>query len=488
MKPSPRCLTLILALAIGLPSAYAGEEPVTSLGVKPGARPERKPAAEVVEMTVHPARPPRAALEHRLLPSYLEKTYGNAAPLYGKACLLLAQHEARDKAVDDAVAWIKVPVDQLPCTEVRATLARFEAVLGQLRLASRRTHCDWGLPIWESENPYGIQLPELQGSRDLARLIALEARLAIAEGRFDEAIGSLETGFALARHVADQSTLIGGLVGIAIASMMTNQLEALVQLPNAPNLYWTLTALPAPLVDLRDAIEMESVAVYLMLPQFAEVKSTKYTPAQWEALFDEEEIIAKFESLLELEPAEMAARKRQLKEAFERALPVAKRDLVAWGYSQEELDRMPESQVVVLHTALRFDELRDGMFKWFYLPYWQAEQGIQAAQKEVDESGKSEAIGLANILLPAVAKCKAVVTRSERRIAALRAIEAIRLYAAVHEGKLPKSLDEVIEVPIPVNPFTGKPFAYRLEGDTAILEAGGPEDSHPRQYRLELAE
>jgi hypothetical protein len=46
----------------------------------------------------------------------------------------------------------------------------------------------------------------------------------------------------------------------------------------------------------------------------------------------------------------------------------------------------------------------------------------------------------------------------------------------------------VTEVPIPVNPFTGKPFAYRLEGDTAVLDAGGPEISRPRQYRLTLAE
>ncbi len=476
MKPSLRCLTLLAALAALLPAAYAGEEP----------------SVEVVELTVHPAVPPRAALEHRLLPAYRTKAYGNAASLYSKAILVLAQTESEEKFWENVRQWLDTPLDELPRDQVREALDRCIGALEQMDIASRRTHCDWGLPFWETENLYGILLPELQGCRNLGRLTALKARLAIAEGDFDQAFASLQIGFALARHVADQSTLIGGLVGIAIGTMMADQLEALIQAPDAPNLYWSITALPTPLVDLREAIEMESVAVYLMFPQLADVKTTQYTPAQWEALFNEEEIIAKFESLassgaLELEPAEMSARKKQLRETFDRAFPAAKRDLVAWGYSQEELDRMPESQVVVLHTALRFDQLRDGMFKWFYLPYWQAEQGIQAAQKAVEESGKTEAIGLASILLPAVGNCKGVVTRSECRVAALRAIEAIRLHTAAHGGKLPKSLDEVTEVPVPVNPFTGQPFAYRLEGDTATLEAGGPEDSHARQYRLKLA-
>ena len=58
----------------------------------------------------------------------------------------------------------------------------------------------------------------------------------------------------------------------------------------------------------------------------------------------------------------------------------------------------------------------------------------------------------------------------ERDFTSLRIIEALRLYAYNHEGKLPESLDDIKEVPIPQsNPLTGKPFSYRLEGDTAVL-------------------
>ena len=63
--------------------------------------------------------------------------------------------------------------------------------------------------------------------------------------------------------------------------------------------------------------------------------------------------------------------------------------------------------------------------------------------------------------------------RLEQRIALLRHIEAIRLYAAEHKGQLPEKLSE-IAVPLPVDPFTGKPFRYSVEGATAHLRGTSP--------------
>ena len=78
--------------------------------------------------------------------------------------------------------------------------------------------------------------------------------------------------------------------------------------------------------------------------------------------------------------------------------------------------------------------------------------------------------------------------RTDRQLAALRCIEALRLYAAGHDGKLPPTLDDIKEVPIPSNPVTGKPFSYRLEGRTAVLEAGGGPITRPRpQYHITVA-
>ena len=42
------------------------------------------------------------------------------------------------------------------------------------------------------------------------------------------------------------------------------------------------------------------------------------------------------------------------------------------------------------------------------------------------------------------------------------------MHAAAHDGSLPGSLNE-LAVPAPIEPFTGKPIQYKLDGEKAIL-------------------
>ena len=55
----------------------------------------------------------------------------------------------------------------------------------------------------------------------------------------------------------------------------------------------------------------------------------------------------------------------------------------------------------------------------------------------------------------------------------LRHVEALRLYAAEHDGTLPAKLSD-ITVPLPDDPFTGKPFRYEVAGNTAHLRGTPP--------------
>jgi hypothetical protein len=59
--------------------------------------------------------------------------------------------------------------------------------------------------------------------------------------------------------------------------------------------------------------------------------------------------------------------------------------------------------------------------------------------------------------------------RLEREIDALRIIEALRHYAASQGGRLPESLDKITDLPIPNDPFTGKPFHYEVTDGVATL-------------------
>ena len=88
-------------------------------------------------------------------------------------------------------------------------------------------------------------------------------------------------------------------------------------------------------------------------------------------------------------------------------------------------------------------------------------------------------------------KVHLLMNRLDRNMAALQCVEAIRLYAAAHNGKFPNELSDIAQVPIPDNPATQKPLIYRCTGSKATLEAPakkGQEDRYTIRYELSLNE
>jgi hypothetical protein len=61
--------------------------------------------------------------------------------------------------------------------------------------------------------------------------------------------------------------------------------------------------------------------------------------------------------------------------------------------------------------------------------------------------------------------------RSDRDLAVLQTVEAIRSYAASHKGQLPQTLAEITEVSVPKDPLSGQAFRYSRTGVTAVLES-----------------
>ena len=155
-----------------------------------------------------------------------------------------------------------------------------------------------------------------------------------------------------------------------------------------------------------------------------------------------------------------------------RGYPIAKQGLVERGFSAEAVEAMPVAQVILLFTLRQFEELRDELLKWFYVPYAEGLQGAQAAEKRLETARAEfiEVLPVASLLLPAVGNVRSAVVRADRQIAVLRIIEALRIYGASHEGRLPEKLADITQVPVPVDPATEKSFEYRLEGDTAHLQ------------------
>jgi hypothetical protein len=62
----------------------------------------------------------------------------------------------------------------------------------------------------------------------------------------------------------------------------------------------------------------------------------------------------------------------------------------------------------------------------------------------------------------------------KRKVNAMRIIEAARHYLATHDGKLPASLDDITDVPVPFDPLTDRPFEWSVNSKTATLRAPAP--------------
>ena len=164
-----------------------------------------------------------------------------------------------------AICW------KLPCPifvgKSRETSSDNSTGLSGIRFVPRITNPAIGRFRFATSDPCMILLPEVQQSRNYARVLAAKARLQIADGKFDEAIQTLQAGYAFARHVAAGQTIIHGLVGKSIAGMMSYQLRELIQQPDAPNLYWAISSLPRPIVDFRPGLDAEFDSVYLSFPK-----------------------------------------------------------------------------------------------------------------------------------------------------------------------------------------------------------------------------
>src|SRR5262249_12826020 len=139
--------------------------------------------------------------------------------------------------------------------------------------------------------------------------------------------------------------------------------------------------------------------------------------------------------------------------------------LVAAGCGPELADKFAPLQVILLDAKRDYEIQRDERMKVLALPMWQIDA---RAGNEVQERDKDL---LFADLLPDVVKLRRTQAQLDRQIALLRHVEALRLYAAEHEGRLPDKAGD-ISVPLPVDPVTGTPFAYALEEKTAHLRGG----------------
>jgi hypothetical protein len=397
---------------------------------------QKEPQETLIRMSLTPMTAPRPALRYMLLPELKEMTPGN--PIEG---------------------YLQSVIDQNP-QGPQDTISK-----SALRLADRAARMDkpdWQiLPKIRTEG-FSLIISDVQGIRALAAALKERFQTEISSGHIDDALVTAKTMFAISRHMSEHPSLISQLVAIAIAHIAFGPLDELLQQPNCPNLYWAFTNLPNPLISLDRGMGGERL---LLENEFRDLDDTApMTKEQIKAAIRHIDRLRAFSpEANETTQVWLDARTKNpgLVEA-------ARKNLVEYGIPEERAKLFPAEQVILLDQRMLIEVDRDDVMKLMNLPAWQALELSERAEKE-----KPRDKPLLAPLGVVFSKVRLAQGRLEQRIALFRHIEAIRMYAANHNGKLPDKLGD-ITVPLPVDPFTGKPFRYSLEGSTAHLRGNPP--------------
>jgi hypothetical protein len=429
-----------------------------------------------VPLILHAMASPIPALKYPLLPELRDTIPGNAVTHYRQALKNMKQDLPPRRDWEATIdKWLAVPLKEFPHEEVGKFLKQCETAFQEVEAGARSEQCDWGLTDRLRKTGGSTDLPDLQEMRSIGSLLQLRIRYELATGHTDRAVSTLRIGFALARHVADQPSLACAMVGVAISALMENRLEEVIQRPDAPNLYWALTDLPRPFIDMHKPTQGERLMAYGYFPGLAEA-AADLDAKPWTT----EQVLkgANFRALLENERHSpmSAADTTALAALVVSRHETAKKRLIKQGRPKELVDAMPHLQVAMLDAFLQYDQLFDDSMKCLNLSFGEAmplmkeinNRRVLAMDQALQHKG-GPAIPIAEVLFPPGQKVFAIRIRIDRRIAALCCVEAVRLYAAAHDGKLPPSLEEITDVPMPLDPVTGKVFDYKLVVGSAFL-------------------
>ena len=430
-----------------------------------------------ISLAVSPSPAPVPALKYELLPPTRLRVPGNAAVDYQRAALALPAWP-RDpmegqKRQEQEGRWFAASLDGFPRAEVDEFLKAYKGVFAALDRAARAERCDWQLDPYLSHEFMDLLLNESQKSREITYYNRLRLKAHLAAGNFDAAIGDLHSGFRLAKDMAESPTTIRMLIGISLAAIAIDGAEEWVGRPEAPNLYWALDTLPKPFIDPRPALDGEAAFVRSALPE-PEVLMRGHLPDE-----DASRVLGRMVCALPgaCPPPDgflMGLTHRAgVAEIAAKAAPLARAELLKLGQSQADIAGMPDAQAVAMRAVLTLQSIRDDQVRIFRLPHARAVEEMKKLANRIaaiDISG-DPLISRYAMDQTAMEKVYHAYIRIGRRLAALQALEALRLHLATNGGRVPAQLSDVTLVAVPNDPQTGKPFEYTASTNGFTLSA-----------------
>lgn len=439
---------------------------------------------------VSPQAVPSPALCYVLLPPLKDLKTGNAVQHYYRCFAPDAVHYYRNQPFGQSIiAWLELPFDEaarkglpnsqqqqkklnhpdneevVPATREELGFFRQLTFLDEIDLAARRTHAEWEYLDRMKEQGMSIMLPDVNGVRMLAEIVRIRARLAVMDEEFEKALYYLQTGMAMSQHLNQANVLICSLTGISIAKNMLSTVGELIQRPKAPNLYWALTELPQPFLNLRQAYAGDRLVIDNLFGDPLQLEERIFTNEEMQKLVEK-----KLKPLLRINGN---AGTNDLSLMILKEYPRAKAWLLEKGRSPADVEKMTATQAVLLFAHARFQVLADDFAKQFQLPLPERLVFARAFQQKFQELARQRDVSffLGAYFFASYPNVWVTVSQADRDIALLRCVELLRNHAAGHHRQLPASWDDVKDLPIPIDPITGKRFGYKLDGDHAVITA-----------------
>ncbi|MEW4487363.1 hypothetical protein AB1L42_04735 [Thalassoglobus sp. JC818] len=429
------------------------------------------------QLTVTAAAEPVPVLKWRLYPTVDQATPGNSVPLWYRSLLQLESDPEIGvwfSRIDIVSPATKRPEEDW--NQVSKLVETHSLSLETARSAALRNDCDWELQIGELRGPETVwlRLGEFQELRGLGRILCVKAAVHVQHGEFDQAMESMQTAMRLGTDVAKPETFINDLIGIALHRMTLNQVERWIGHPNSPNLYWALAQLPRPMIEIRSALEMEMTLPQRFFPWLADPLAEERTPEEWNELMltTIQEGVGIGIQFPGLGPQPT---REEVELAFQqfavRNYAKAKSQLIQFGWAEPEIEQMPVGQVLALREFMVYQIYTQTLAANALLPFPESQSRADDLYESLRDIGRESIVGM---LLPAVQQVYIAQQRLETYRSVYMLIEAIRMHLSTNSGELPTSLDQITVVPIPSDPFTGKPFEYTLQDGAAVIDVRLP--------------
>src|SRR4051794_33348206 len=210
-----------------------------------------------VRLSVEPMPEPKPAFRHRLLPELGELKPGNPAQGYLRCFMEQRAFFFGKQGTDDHARYQAMPLAELP-PKLTSYGGR---ALEQADWAARLEPLDWQALEQVRDGGLEVLPSELGPLQVLALTLNVRFRAEVAGKHFADALRTAQTMFMLGRHLGEHPARPANLVGLWAAHLALGTLTEMVQRPGCPNLYWALTDLPTPLVDLRRGVQGDGTLV-----------------------------------------------------------------------------------------------------------------------------------------------------------------------------------------------------------------------------------